>query len=247
MLEKEMKVSLKAHLAELKKRILYSLSFFLVIFLIAYFYAQDLYFFLLNPLVKQWISPDKHMIYTNLAEIFFSYINLAYYFSLFITIPFMLCQLYVFIAPGLYKNEKKLLIPILVLSPILFIFGAIFVYYVIFPLAWNFFLNFEHNAIGNIPIKLEAKVAEYLNLCLKMIIAFGTAFQMPIILVLLAKIGFISASSLRKKRRFAIVLIFIISAILTPPDVLSQIGLAIPMLILYELSIIICSKFVNQQ
>ncbi len=234
--------TLTSHFNELKIRLIYSIVVFFFCFIIAYIYAEEIYRFLLLPLVKQWNSQDKHMIYTNLAEIFFSYLKLAYYTALLITIPFFTCQVYIFIAPGLYKREKKAILPFLILSPILFLLGAIFVYYIIFPLAWKFFLSFEHHNLGDISMKLEAKVSEYLTLTVNMILAFGIAFQMPILLTLLAKIGIITTEDLKQKRRFAVVLIFIVAAILTPPDAISQIGLAIPMLILYELSIVACKK-----
>jgi sec-independent protein translocase protein TatC len=136
--------------------------------------------------------------------------------------------------------KKKTVFPLLILVPFLFFLGAIFVYYIIFPLAWKFFLSFEQ--VAPLPLKLEAKVSEYLEITIAMVIAFGVAFELPVMLVFLAKLGLITSHDLIKKRRFAIVIIFIVAAILTPPDVISQIGLAIAMLILYELSIIACKK-----
>lgn len=236
----EHKNNLIEHFLELKLRLIYVLILFFTSFAFAYFYVEEIYQLLLNPLLNQWQAQDRSMIYTNLTEVFFSYIKLSYYVALFITIPFFVCQLYIFIAPGLYKKEKKQILPFLVLSPILFLLGAVFVYFVIFPLAWQFFLGFE--SFGNIPVKLEAKVSEYLSITINMIIAFGIAFQMPILIILLVKVGVISPEALVKKRKFAIIFIFILAAVLTPPDAISQVGLAIPMLILYELSILVVKK-----
>lgn len=234
--------ALSEHFGELKKRLFYVLFFFFLSFGICYYFIEDIYNFLLIPLNNSWDNADKKLIYTDLTEIFFSYLKLAYYGAIFLTIPFFACQVYIFIAPGLYKKERKAIFPFLISSPILFFLGAVFVYYFIFPLAWKFFLSFEANYQNILPIRLEAKVSEYLNIVINLIIAFGVAFQLPIILVLLAKIGLINVEQLKKKRKFAIVFIFILAAILTPPDVISQIGLAIMMLLLYELSIIIVKK-----
>jgi sec-independent protein translocase protein TatC len=230
------------HLKELKLRLIYVLVFFFISFGVGYYFVEEIYSFLLRPLIDNWTSPNKSLIYTNLTEIFFSYLRLAFYVAMFCTIPFLLSQIYIFIAPGLYKNEKKAIFPFLTISPILFLLGAIFVYYFIFPMAWKFFLSFENSHSEILPMRLEAKVSEYLSIVINLIIAFGIAFQLPVLLILLAKIGILDVSYLIKKRKFATVLIFIIAAVLTPPDAISQIGLAIVMLMLYELSIFIIKK-----
>lgn len=237
------KQSLSGHFGELKKRLFYILFFFFLSFTICYYFVEDIYNFLLVPLNEIWSNADKKLIYTDLTEFFFSYLRLSYYGAVFLTLPFLACQIYIFIAPGLYKKEKKAIFPFLITSPILFFLGAVFVYYFIFPLAWKFFLSFEQNYQNILPIRLEAKVSEYLNIVVNMIIAFGIAFQLPIILVLLAKIDLITVEQLKRTRKLAIVFIFIVAAILTPPDVISQIGLAIVMLLLYELSIIIVKRY----
>ena len=147
-------------------------------------------------------------------------------------------QIWKFIAPGLYENEKKAILPYLIATPILFLFGGMLVYYLIMPLAIKFFLSFEASSINSaLPIQLEAKVNEYLSLVMKLIFAFGLSFQLPVILSLLARVGFVDSVFLKERRKFVVVIIFVAAAILTPPDPINQIGLAIPLLILYELSI----------
>ena len=238
-LEEERRISLRQHFDELKLKVIYTIIVFILSFIAAYYYVEEIYKFLLSPLINQ-LGDDRHLIYTSLAEVFFSYLKLAYYVALFITIPFFTTQIYIFMAPGLYRNEKNIILPYIIFAPILFLLGAIFVYYLIFPLAWKFFLSFQR--LGGMDIRLEAKISEYLSLVLNLVIAFGVAFQLPILLTILTRIGVITAADLSKKRRYAVVLIFILAAILTPPDAISQIGLAIAMLILYELSILICKK-----
>ena len=147
-------------------------------------------------------------------------------------------EIWKFLAPGLYKNEKRALLPYLILTPVLFLLGGMLVYYLIMPLAINFFLSFETaNVNGNLPIQLEAKVNEYLSLIMKLIFAFGLSFQLPVVLSLLARIGFVDSIFLKKRRKYVIVIIFIFAAFLTPPDPITQIGLALPLLLLFEISI----------
>ena len=190
---------------------------------------------------------DRRLIFTALHEAFLTYLKVAFFAAIFISSPVFLSQIWKFIAPGLYKNEKQALLPYLIATPTLFILGGCLVYYLIMPLAIKFFLTFETVAEpGIIPIQLEAKVNEYLSLIMRLIFAFGISFQLPIILSLLARIGIIDSEYLKLRRKYVIVIIFAIAAILTPPDPITQIGLALPLLLLYELSILTV-KFIEKK
>lgn len=238
--------SLLEHILELKKRLIFTISIFVVVFLGCYFLSTEIYKFLLSPLVHIYseIGIERKMIYTNLSEAFFTHIKLAAFSAFIFCFPLIMSQIYFFVAPGLYKREKKALLPYLFMSPVLFIAGTVLVYYFIMPLAWRFFLSFESKNITDlgVPLVLEAKVSEYLSLTISLILAFGIAFQMPIIIVLLCQLGLVRSGVLSKYRRHSIVFIFLIAAILTPPDILSQIGLAIPLILLYEISLLICKR-----
>ncbi len=213
----------------------------LIAFLICYYFAGHLYAFLVEPLAQilHELGGNRRMIYTALHEAFFTQLKVSMFAALFLAFPVIATQFWRFLAPGLYKNEKAALAPYLVLSPILFLMGGALVYYFIMPLAWSFFLSFETMGVdGSLPIQLEAKVNEYLSLAMKLIFAFGISFQLPLVLTLLARIGAITSRGLAAKRKYAIVITFLVAAFLTPPDIISQVGLAIPIMILYEVSIL---------
>jgi len=229
-----------SHLAELRQRLIHSFIFLIIFFVICYFFSEYIYGFLVDPFA-QAVKDDnsnRRLIFTALQETFLTYLKVSFFTAFFVTCPYILMQIWKFVAPGLYKHEKKAIMPYLILTPILFFLGGMLVYYLIMPLAIKFFLSFESTgASTNLPIQLEAKVNEYLSLVMKLIFAFGISFQLPVVLSLLARIGVVDSDFLRSRRKYVVVIIFAAAAILTPPDPITQIGLAIPLLILYELSI----------
>ncbi len=236
------------HLIELRGRLLHSAIAILVLFFVCYYFAPTLYDFLVAPLadVLEKMGGERRLIFTALHEAFFTYIKVAFFAALFLAFPFIAIQIWMFIAPGLYKNEKRAFAPFLVATPILFFMGGALVYYLIFPLAWQFFLSFESvGGAGALPIQLEAKVDQYLSLVMRLIFAFGLCFELPVVMTLLARVGMVSSKGMKAKRKYAIVLAFVAAAVLTPPDVISQIGLALPTMVLYEISII-CVKMVER-
>ncbi len=230
-----------SHLVELRKRLIHSLIFLSFLFLVCYYFSEYIYGFLVDPYAKavQNDGIERRMIFTALQETFLTYLKVSFFAAFFSTSPFILIQVWKFIAPGLYDDEKSAIMPYIIITPILFLLGGMLVYYLIMPLAIKFFLSFESLGLNtNLPIQLEAKVNEYLSLVMKLIFAFGLSFQLPVVLSLLARIGVVDSSFLKQRRKYVVVIIFATAAILTPPDPITQIGLAIPLLLLYELSII---------
>jgi sec-independent protein translocase protein TatC len=229
------------HIVELRNRLVWCVAVLTVAFIGAYIYAQDIYAFLVAPLAHALAEKGgtHQMIYTQLTEAFITYIGVALWAAFFVTSPFILVQVWRFMAPGLYSHERRLFLPYLFATPVLFLAGAALAYYVVFPAAWSFFLSFETPAgPGGLPIQLEPRVGEYLALSMSLIMAFGFSFELPLVLVLLVHVGVITAAQLVQFRRYAIVISFTAAAIFTPPDVLSQLCLAIPLCLLYEAAII---------
>lgn len=236
----EFRMPLLDHLVELRRRLLYCLVAVVALFFVCYYFAPSIYNFLVHPLadILAEKGSERRMIYTALHEAFFAYVKVAMFAALFLAFPVIAVQVWKFVAPGLYRDERRAFLPFLIATPTLFFLGGALAYYVIFPLAWRFFLGFETPAPDSgLPIQLEAKVDQYLSLVMQLIFAFGLCFEMPVVLTLLGRAGLVTSAGMREKRRYAIVIAFIAAAVLTPPDVISQIGLAIPILLLYEASV----------
>ena len=238
-------MNLLEHLLELRRRLLWSAGALLLAFVGCFFFSSDIFSFLAQPLSDILLAQgleeqQRRMIFTGLAEVFFTYVKTALVAAFFVSCPIFLTQLWLFVSPGLYGKERRALAPFLVASPLLFFGGGALVYYVVFPLAARFFISFE--APGGeqlLPVHLEPRVAEYFSLMIKLIFAFGICFQLPVLMTLLARVGLVSARGMASKRKYAILGVFIVAAIFTPPDPLSQLSLALPIVLLYEVSIML--------
>ncbi|MBL4721393.1 MAG: twin-arginine translocase subunit TatC [Alphaproteobacteria bacterium] len=243
----ESKMPMLDHLVELRRRLTWSVIAFFVLFFISFYFAAAVFDFLVQPLQDLWQGDtSRRLIFTALHEKFFTEIKIAFFVAAFVSFPIVSNQLWAFVAPGLYKNEKRAFLPFLIATPILFFIGGAFVYYLVLPVAWEFFAGYEQaGGDGKLAIQLEPKVDQYLSLVMRLIFAFGLSFELPVVLTLLAKVGIVDAAYLRKQRRYAVVVAFVAAAVLTPPDPISQLGLAIPIIILYEISII-CAGFVGR-
>ncbi|MBN9242798.1 MAG: twin-arginine translocase subunit TatC [Mesorhizobium sp.] len=231
------------HLIELRRRLIWSIAGFFVAFLVCFFIAKRLFNLLVVPFkwATQWAGLDPHkveLIYTAPQEFFFTQVKLAAFGGMVIAFPLIATQIYKFIAPGLYKNERNAFLPFLIASPILFLMGAALVYFFFTPMVMWFFLSMQQAGSGNdVQISLLPKVSEYLSLIMTLIFSFGLVFQLPVVTSLMTRVGLLSSKALAEKRKWAIVIAFVVAAVLTPPDPMSQIGLALPTIILYEVSI----------
>lgn len=227
------KMPFTSHLEELRVRLMRSLAAIGIGFAVCYFFKERLFSFLMLPLAD--IMPEgSGMIFTSLPEAFFTYLKVSFFAAIFLVSPYVLYQIWKFISPGLYDSEKKYIFPFVSLSSIFFIGGALFAYFLVFPLGFKFFVAF-----GTDFIKPMLSMKEYLSFSMKLLIAFGIIFELPIFMFFIARIGLVDSETLIKKRKYAILLTFIIAALLTPPDVVTQAMMAVPLIILYEISLFV--------
>ena len=237
------KMPLIEHLIELRRRLTYSIVAFLIVFLIGFYFANPLFDFLVQPLanLNLWEGQEgKGLIFTALHEKFFTNVKVAFFFAAFASFPLVSTQVWLFVAPGLYKKERGAFLPFLIITPFLFFLGAAMVYYMVMPVAWKFFAGFQRIGDANtLAVELLPKVSEYLSLSMHLIFAFGIAFETPVVVFFLAWTGIVPTATMRRSRRYVLLATVVTAAILTPPDVISQMLLAGPMYLLFELGLLV--------
>jgi len=231
---------IKPHIAELRSRLIKIVVTFFILFMLAFVVWKDIFLWIAKPAFEAMKkTASSEMIFTNLVEPFMTAIRISLYTAFFASLPVILYHTWKFIAPGLYEHEKKLVIPFVIFGTIMFIVGAAFAYYIVFPVGFKVMINF-----GGKDFIAMLKISEYVSVALKIMIGFGIAFELPVVTYFLAKLGLVTDQTLKEFARYAIVIIFIVAAVLTPPDLFSQMAMAMPLLLLYGLSILI-AKAVN--
>ncbi len=225
------------HLEELRHRLLICVAAVAVGFVVSYFFSKQLFEILMKPLIVS-LPPKSTLIFTSLPEAFFTYLKVSLLAGIFLASPVVLYEIWAFVSPGLYKHERRYVVPFVFFSSIFFVGGALFGYFVVFPFGFKFFLGFATEFIRPMPT-----IKEYFGFCAKLLFAFGVIFELPLFVFFLARLGIINDRMLRRERKYAILLVFVVSAVLTPPDVMTQLMMAGPLLALYEISIWVATVF----
>lgn len=231
------KIPFTSHLEELRKRIIICLIAVVAGFLLSYGFAEDIFALLVRPLQEQ-LPPESWLIFTGLTEAFVVYLKLAFFAGLIMASPVILWEVWCFVAPGLYDHEKKYVFPFVISASILFFAGVAFCYLIVFPFSFKFFMSYSTDTLKPLPA-----MKEYLSFAFQLLLAFGIIFELPVFILFLSKLGIVTERMLRKQRKFAVVIIFIVAAVLTPPDVFSQCLMAVPLLVLYEISVLVARIF----